>query len=57
MTFNSFAFIALFLPAVTIGYAALRRYISQRIARCFLLLSSLFFCVDTKPGYVRGSIS
>jgi alginate O-acetyltransferase complex protein AlgI len=52
MAFNSFAFLLIFLPFVTIGFAALRRYAGQRVAQCFLLLSSLFFYAYAKPSYV-----
>ena len=60
MTFNSFAFLALFLPVVAGGYATLRRFAGPRLAQVFLLLSSLFFYGYAKPRYVLlllGSIT
>lgn len=60
MTFNSFAFLAVFLPVVAGAYAFLRRYAGPRLAQAFLLLSSLFFYAYAKPSYVLlllGSIA
>lgn len=60
MTFNSFAFLAVFLPVVAGGYALLRAYAGPRRAQGYLLLSSLFFYGYAKPSYVLlllGSIT
>ena len=59
MLFNSFPFLFLFLPIVVIAYALMRRYLGQRVAQAFLLLSSFFFYGYAKPSYVpllAGSI-
>ncbi len=59
MLFNSFSFLLLFLPIVTVGYALARRYLGQRVAQAFLLVSSFFFYGCARPSYVpllAGSI-
>jgi D-alanyl-lipoteichoic acid acyltransferase DltB (MBOAT superfamily) len=59
MLFNSFPFISLFLPIVTIVYALARMYFGQRMAQAFLLAASFFFYGYAKPSYVpllAGSI-
>jgi alginate O-acetyltransferase complex protein AlgI len=52
MMFNSFRFLFVFLPVVTVGYAAFQRYAGPRVAQAFLLLSSLVFYAVAKPVYV-----
>ncbi len=52
MLFNSFPFIFLFLPIVTIGYALTRTYLGQRFAQALLLLSSFFFYGYARPSYL-----
>jgi D-alanyl-lipoteichoic acid acyltransferase DltB (MBOAT superfamily) len=52
MLFNSFPFLLLFLPIVTVGYALARRYLGQRVAQAFLLVSSFFFYGCARPSYV-----
>jgi D-alanyl-lipoteichoic acid acyltransferase DltB (MBOAT superfamily) len=59
MLFNSFPFIFLFLPIVSVVYALARRYLGQRIAQAFLLTASFFFYGYARPSYVpllAGSI-
>ena len=60
MTFNSFAFIAVFLPVVAGGYALIRAHAGPRLAQGYLLLSSLFFYGYSKPSNILlllGSIT
>ena len=52
MLFNSFPFLFLFLPIVTAVYVLMRKYLGQRVAQTFLLLSSFFFYGYAKPSYV-----
>ena len=52
MKFNSFAFLAIFLPVAAGGYAALRHIVGPRVAQVFLLVLSLSFYGYTKPIYV-----
>ena len=52
MEFNSFAFLAIFLPVVAGGYATLRHIVGPRVAQAFLLVLSVSFYGYTKPVYV-----
>ena len=52
MEFNSFAFLAIFLPVVAGSYAILRHIIGPRVAQAFLLVLSLSFYGYTKPVHV-----
>ncbi len=52
MLFNSYEFIFVFLPLTVIGYFALIGGGRERLARSWLLLSSLFFYGYWKPVYL-----
>jgi alginate O-acetyltransferase complex protein AlgI len=52
MLFNSFPFIFLFLPIVTVVYALARRYLGQPIAQALLLVASFFFYGYARPSYL-----
>lgn len=44
MPFNSYIFIVLFLPLAVIGYYGLHYLKLNRVAQCFLIVMSLWFC-------------
>jgi len=52
MLFNSYGFIFLFLPIVLIGYVTIGRYLNQRVAIVWIVLSSLFFYGWWNPAYL-----
>jgi len=52
MLFNSYGFIFAFLPVALLGFFALGRYASPRVALGWMALSSLFFYGYWKPIYL-----
>jgi alginate O-acetyltransferase complex protein AlgI len=52
MLFNSYEFIFVFLPVTVLGYFGLIRGGRERLARSWLLLSSLIFYSYWKPVYL-----
>lgn len=52
MLFNSFEFLALFLPAVLAGFILLARLHQQRLAALWVTAASLFFYGWWNPSYV-----
>ena len=52
MLFNSYEFIFLFLPVALLGYIALGRFSTRRIALTWLIAASLFFYGWWNPAYL-----
>ena len=52
MLFNSFAYLLLFLPVVTLGYIGVLKLANRRAAQGWLLFASLFFYAYAMPSHL-----